>query len=217
MNGVKPLFLLAGGGSQDKSATVRFFSHALMECGRQKPQIAYVGAANGDNAIFFGSIRTLLEEAGAGHIFLLPLAQESIDIASVKQALEQADVVFLSGGEVEDGMHWLKKHGLDSFLWELRGRGKLFLGVSAGSIMMGTYWVRWADPEDDGTAELFDCLGFVPTTFDTHAENEDWKELKTALHLQGSGSRGYGIRWAVWWWWISRVICPYRVGSFFAM
>jgi hypothetical protein len=40
---------------------------------------------------------------------------------------------------------------------------------------------------------LFDCLGFIQTTFDTHAEDEDWKELKAALRLQGPGSKGYGI------------------------
>ncbi len=59
--------------------------------------------------------------------------------------------------------------------------------------MMGTHWVRWDDPEDDATAKLFEYLGFIGATFDTHAEDEDWKELKTALRLQGCGARGYGI------------------------
>lgn len=90
-------------------------------------------------------------------------------------------------------MMWLVRHGLDSFLKELYSNGKLFFGLSAGSIMMGTHWVRWDDPDDDDTASLFDCLGFVPTVFDTHAEDEDWKELKTALRLLGPGAKGYGI------------------------
>jgi hypothetical protein len=60
--------------------------------------------------------------------------------------------------------------------------------------MMGAKWAVWEDEKDDSTARLFDCLGFVSYTFDTHAEDEEWRELKTALTLQGEGARGYGIR-----------------------
>jgi len=59
--------------------------------------------------------------------------------------------------------------------------------------MMGSHWVHWDNAEDDTTASLFDCLGFIPTVFDTHAENENWKELKTALRLLGPGTKGFGI------------------------
>jgi cyanophycinase-like exopeptidase len=142
---------------------------------------------------FYWSVRSLLQEAGAGDVSLLRLATTKVDLASAKRALEASDAIFLSGGEVEDGMRWLELHGLVRFLKEMRSQGKLFLGMSAGSIMMGSHWVHWDDPDDDATAELFDCLGFAPTTFDTHAEDEDWKELKVALKLQGPGTRGYGI------------------------
>jgi hypothetical protein len=59
--------------------------------------------------------------------------------------------------------------------------------------MMGKHWVHWDDENNDDTARLFDCLGFIPAVFDTHAEDEDCKELKTALRLLGPGARGYGI------------------------
>lgn len=193
MNQMKPLFLLAGGRPRDTKSMVLSLSLALKECGREKPMVAYIGTANGDSEIFFIAMKSLLKDAGAGEVRLLRLAKNKADISAARKVLETADVIFLSGGEVEDGMHWLRLHGLIDFLKELRSQGKLFLGMSAGSIMMGAHWVRWEDPDDDKTAELFDCLGFVQTTFDTHAEDEDWKELKMALKLQGPGSQGYGI------------------------
>ena len=193
MNQMKPLFLIAGGHSRSPKSMVPLMAQALNECGRLKPRVAYVGTANGDNKIFYGAMRVLLKEAGAGEVFLLPLAKSKVKLSAVKQELETSDAVFLSGGEVEDGMCWLAQHGLVDFLKELRGKGKLFFGLSAGSIMMGAHWVRWENPDDDSTAELFDCLDFVPTIFDTHAEDEDWKELKMALRLRGSGEHGYGI------------------------
>ena len=59
--------------------------------------------------------------------------------------------------------------------------------------MMSKGWVRWRDPEDDSTAEIFPCLNLVPFYCDTHAEKDDWTELKTALSLDGAGTPGYGL------------------------
>lgn len=192
MNAIKPLYLLAGGNLTDPGSMAPYLSRALKECG-DNPKVAYIGTASGDNPIFFRMIKVLLKRAGAGEVSLAKLAKDNADISSAKSMLEEADAVFISGGEVDDGMHWLEKHVLTAFLNELRDRGKLFFGISAGSIMMGAYWVRWDDPKDDATAKLFKCLGFAGTTFDTHAEDEDWKELKTALRLQGPGAKGCGI------------------------
>ena len=115
------------------------------------------------------------------------------DTQTARRALSEADCVFLAGGEVEDGILGLKKDGLDAFLTELYSNWKMFFGVSAGCIMMGRNWVHWDVENIDDTASLFDCLNFVPFTFDTHCEKEDWKELKCALHLIGPGAIGYGL------------------------
>ena len=193
MNGPQPVFLLAGGDFRNPRSMVPLLARVMRECGKPKPRVAYLGVANGDNLLFFSHIKSLLQAAGAGEVVLIRLAKQRADLATARQVLEAADAVFISGGEVDDGMRWLVQHGLTGFLKELHDRGKLFCGVSAGSIMMGTHWVRWENPRDDATAELFDCLGFVPFIFDTHAEDEDWKELKMALKLRGPGSRGSAI------------------------
>jgi len=79
------------------------------------------------------------------------------------------------------------------FLAELRAAGKPFFGVSAGSIMLARSWVRWSDPRDDATAELFPCLGLAPVLCDTHGEADGWEELRTLQRLAPSGSVSYGI------------------------
>ncbi len=193
MADVKPLYLLAGGGPQRAEREARHIARALSESG-DRPRVAYIGAASGDSILFYKFMKAILHKAGAAEVDLVRLAGARADIPAAKRLLSAADVIFLSGGEVDEGMDWLARHGLVGFLWELRSQGKVFLGVSAGAIMMGSKWVRWEDERDDSTARLFDCLGFVPTTFDTHAEDEDWRELKAALRLQGHGARGYGIR-----------------------
>jgi peptidase E len=189
----KPVFLLAGGNHRHPQSMIPSLTRVIKECGQQKPRVAYLGVASGDNLIFYRIIKSLLKTAGAAEVFLVRLAKSRVNLTAARQALEGADAIFISGGEVDDGIRWLEQHEMVGFLKELYGRGKLFFGVSAGSIMMGTHWVRWENPQDDTTAELFNCLGFIPAIFDTHAEDEDWKELKMALQLKGPGARGYAI------------------------
>ena len=186
-----PAILLAGGRPRDEGSMARMLSKAFGKTA--SPRVAYIGTANGDSLPFFTMMKLMLSRAGAKKVDFVRLAKEKADVAKAKAALEASDVVFLSGGEVEDGINWLKRHRIDDFLRTLYAQGKQFAGVSAGSIMLGSHWVRWDDENDDDTASLFDCLGIVPAIFDTHAENEDWKELDTALKLMGDGARGYGI------------------------
>ena len=186
-----PAILVAGGRPRDPAAMARMMSHAFR--GLQKPVVAYIGTANGDNPAFFLMMKSMLKSAGAGKIVFVHLAKKNPDLVAARNTLSAADVIFLSGGEVEDGMNWLKKHELVGFLKDLYGKGKRFLGVSAGVIMMGMHWVHWDIEGDDSTSKLFDCLAFTPVLFDTHGEDEDWVELKAALKLLGPGSRAYGL------------------------
>ena len=186
-----PALLLAGGRPRDPAAMARMMAGAFE--GIRKPQAAYIGTANGDDTDFFRMMEPLLTQAGAEKVVFVRLAKKKPDLDAAKNILAGSDVIFLAGGEVEEGMNWLKKHGLGDFLKNLYGAGKRFMGVSAGTIMMGTQWVRWEDPEDDGTARLFDCLGIIPALFDVHGEEDDWAELKAALKLTGNGALGYAL------------------------
>jgi hypothetical protein len=79
------------------------------------------------------------------------------------------------------------------FLNDLYRQGKPFFGISAGAIMLAEKWVRWRDPDDDSSAELFPCLGFAPVFCDTHDEAAGWEELRAALSLAEEGVHGYGL------------------------
>ena len=183
--------LVAGGRPRNPRAMARMMSHAFR--GIEKPLVAYIGTANGDSLAFFQMMKAILKDAGAEKVNFVRLAKKNPDLEAARNVLASADVIFLAGGEVEDGMNWLKKHDLTGFLKELYSAGKRFMGVSAGVIMMGTHWVHWDIEGDDSTAKLFDCLAFTPVLFDVHGEDEDWVELKAALKLLGSGARAYGL------------------------
>ena len=140
INNEIPALLLAGGRPRDPSVMIRMMSAAFESI--EKPTAAYIGTANNDNPAFFQMMKALLIKAGAKKVTMVRLAKEKADIDAAKKILSDCDVIFLSGGEVEDGMKWIKKHDLAGYLKNLYIAGRRFMGVSAGVIMMGTHWVR---------------------------------------------------------------------------
>jgi peptidase E len=189
----KPVFLLAGGRGQRGASPDPLLQAVFKECGIPEPSVAYVGAANEDSSQFFGFITSAFKEAGAGKITHALTVPKKADLNKARDILEAADIIFISGGDVEAGMDVLREKELTSFFTGLASRGKPFFGLSAGTIMLAREWVRWRDPDDDSTAEIFPCLGIAPVVCDTHAEGDDWEELKALLKLEKDGTKGYGL------------------------
>jgi cyanophycinase-like exopeptidase len=189
-----PLYLIASGrGSGRARGDDPVLREIVGVVNVPRPTIAYVGAASGDNAAFRVMIGHMLQKAGAGKVVLAPLCGRKADPERATEVLKSAHIVFISGGDVEEGMKVLNETGMIPVLRALARAGKPFFGISAGSIMLASQWVRWTDPDDDASAELFPCLGFAKVLCDTHGEGEGWGELKAMLALCPVGSIGYGI------------------------
>ncbi len=186
------IFLVAGDPGKRGFGKDPLLEAILAQLGLALPSVAYVGAASSDNRIFFLWIAALLKKSGAGAVRLVPLASRRFDPAKSRSILEQADVIFVSGGDVEHGMRVLERTGFAAELKKRHRAGRPFIGLSAGSIMLAERWVRWADARDDATAEPFPCLGLAPLLCDTHAEKDEWEELQVLLRLAGAPV-GYGI------------------------
>ncbi len=185
------MYLIAGGAGSNND---NFIQKGFCETGRRDPSVAYIGTASGDSRRFLNShIFPMLKRAGAGKVTLVPLVGQQSGSEEARNILLESDVVFVSGGEVEDGIRNIPAD-VRVLLRQLCDMGKVFMSVSAGTIMLGIAWPHWDDednaPED---AVLFDCLGFVPTIFDTHCEGEDWVELRKAVSLSPDGFIGFGI------------------------
>ncbi|HUI73077.1 MAG TPA: Type 1 glutamine amidotransferase-like domain-containing protein [Spirochaetia bacterium] len=188
------LFLLAGGRSalRRRGPDVLLVG-ALASAGLTRPRVAYLGVASGDNAAFRAIIGGMLKKAGAAEVVLAPLCGKRGNPEKARDVLGGCDLVFVSGGDVEQGMGVLHQTRMTRYLRALYDAGKPFVGVSAGSIMLAQSWVRWQDPNDDASAQTFPCLGFAPLLCDTHGESEGWQELQALLRLSPNGTLGYGI------------------------
>ncbi len=190
---IKPVYLFAGGRSGNRKKQGALLEGMFRELGIASPSIAYSGTASGDDRSFFRFIVGELTQAGADKVIHAVIVPPAADLTKARSVLEDADIVFISGGDVEAGMDILREKNMLDFIGDLYRQGKPFFGISAGAIMLAQRWVRWSDPDDDSSAGLFPCLGFAPVICDTHDEAAGWEELQAALQLAGDGIRGYGL------------------------
>ncbi len=190
---IKPVFLLAGGRHRASRKPDPLLQAVFREYGIPSPTIAYSGTASGDDRSFFNFIAASFIDAGADKVTHAVIAPEGADIKKARAILKSADIIFVSGGDVEAGIEILREKDMIGFLTDLYRQGKPLFGISAGAIMLAKKWVRWTDPEDDNSAELFPCLDFAPIICDTHDEQGGWEELQAAIMLEKEGGRGYGL------------------------
>ena len=190
---LKPVYLLAGGRARNRQTPNPFIQSVVKESAKELPSVVYIGTASGDDTTFFDSNVRSFRECGAGQVTHALIVPRDANLQKAREIIESADIVYVSGGDVERGMRALVEKDMAGFLKEVYLQGKPFFGNSAGSIMLADEWVRWRNPEDDSTAELFPCLGIAPVICDTHDEEAGWEELKAALTLKQDGTRGYGL------------------------
>jgi hypothetical protein len=169
----KPVWLLAGGPGSRRRGPDPLLLRALSLAGKPSPSVAYVGAPSGDNRAFFLMIAGELKRAGAGDVTLVRLCGRRPDIERARDELARADLVFVTGGDVEEGMRVLETTGTVALL--------------------ARSWVRWRDPHDEASAELFPCLGIADVWCDTHGEAEGWEELASLARIMPDGSVSHGI------------------------
>jgi peptidase E len=189
-------FTLVGGGPGTVLALRRHFKAALAELSRPRPLLAYVGTATDDNRAFYTMIHGMMGATGA-RMKLARIASPKAKLSEARALLEDCDMVFVSGGDVEHGVKVLRDRDMVQPLASLARAGKPFFAISAGSLMLGREWVRFPHEDDESTAEIFPCLDLVPLHMDAHSEDDGWSELRVLmrlLHERGDVDPvGYGL------------------------
>jgi cyanophycinase-like exopeptidase len=195
----KPTTLIAGKFGSRHFGTKPYLADAVRLTGQGKPVALYIGAASGDDRNFGSALATLLKGAGVRKIVWPKLSKGKRKDASVaKDALHEADLVFVGGGDVEAGIDALRDADLVGDLRAAAKRGTVFAGMSAGAIMLGERWIRWPrEGASDDEAETFECLGLAPCAIDTHGEGDGWRETQSFAAVRarelGKKVRAYGV------------------------
>src|ERR1041385_4572614 len=131
---IKPLYLLADSQlffwkSDSNSLTER----VRADLDSSSPKAAYIGASNGDQPEFYSLFVAAMESMKISDCRLVPSQPSREDTAF----LEEADLIVLSGGDVERGWRVFEQNGFKELLPRLRYDGAVLIGVSAGAVQLG--------------------------------------------------------------------------------
>jgi hypothetical protein len=157
-------------------------ARACDELHKERPRVAVTYApASGDPDL----LRFMRERMEA----LFPKAVlETIDEDA--GAILRADLVFVCGGDPSLGARIMDESGVAAQLRAAHARGTPMMGVSAGAILLGSYWAQWPENVDESgetqldATSLVSCVGVVGDhVFDTHNEEDDWDELRIVREL----------------------------------
>jgi cyanophycinase-like exopeptidase len=169
----------------------RAIDSAPMRAGKRKPRVAISYAAVADSLAgrtFMKSFATKMFWGAELVAFHVAGEKSKMDSAKAKTIVEEADIVFLTGGDPVLGARLLVDAGADGWLRDARARGAACIGISAGSIMLGAVWAEWPEEPPPGAkwdgGKLVRCTGVVKDmVLDCHAEEDDWSELKLVSGL----------------------------------
>lgn len=143
---------------------------------------AYLGASNGDAPEFYDLFVAAMNEIGiqkCRHI----QAKPSLDDRTF---LGRADLILLSGGDIERGWDAFQESGLQQKIVERYYAGALLMGVSAGAVQIGLK--GWNETK----RTVFDTFRIVPFVVDVHDE-PSWVRLGQIVPKAGEQARGFGI------------------------
>jgi hypothetical protein len=182
---IKPLYLLADSQllfwkSDSDSLAERL--HADLDT--SNPKAAYVGASNGDQLEFYSLFQAAMESMGISNCRLVPSQPSREDISF----LENAELIVLSGGDVERGWQVFEQNGLKELVPRKRFDGAVLMGVSAGAVQLGLGCLSNA-----AQPKSLDMFRFAPFYVGAHDEENDWWDLRALVNLSQVDTRGIGL------------------------
>jgi hypothetical protein len=149
---------------------------------------AYLGASNGDVPEFYELFVAAMAEVGIRKCRHIPAEPSSDDL----EALDQAHLILLAGGDTLAGWRAFQAAGLPERLSRRYYEGAVLVGISAGAVQLG---LKGREESANGDAESgasFETLRLVPFVIDVHDE-PTWGPLHGLVQGAGELTRGYGI------------------------
>lgn len=182
---IKPLYLLADSQLLFwKTDSDSLAERLRADLDKTNPGAAYIGASNGDQPEFYSLFQAAMETMGISDCRSVPSQPSREDILFI----EDADLIVLSGGDVERGWRTFEQNGLKELLPRKRLDGAILMGLSAGAIQLGLGCLS-----NSAQPKQIDMFRFAPFYVGAHDEGNDWFDLRALVNLSQADIRAIGI------------------------
>jgi hypothetical protein len=182
---IKPLYMFADSQLLFwKDGDSLFLEEIRKQIDSVNPNVAYVGASNGDQPEFYSLFQTAMQGIEVTSCRMIRSNPSEED----RKFLAAADLVLLAGGEVEQGWKVFEESGIKELVTQKRYEGSVLVGISAGAVQLGL-----ATLLEGATMKKLALFQFAPFYVGVHEEASEWWNLRALVNLAGVGARGVGI------------------------
>lgn len=145
-----------------------------------------MGASNNDNPVYYSIFESAVKSIGVTDYRMISASPSEAEVLFV----EQADLILLSGGDVEKGWKAFERSGLKQIIISRYHKGVTLIGISAGAVQLGMFGCAESDTRCEN---LFPTFGLVPFVISAHDEKDNWSGLKKMLSRVEWKINGIGI------------------------
>lgn len=142
--------------------------------GKKKPKALFIPTASGDPFSYIVWFQERYGQELGCDTDVLCLLADKPGISTIRLLIEEADIIYVGGGNTLKMMRLWRKLGVDKMLTKAYSRGAVMCGVSAGAICWFTYGhsdsMAYYNPNDWDYIRV-KGLGFIDTLFCPHFDS----------------------------------------------
>ena len=135
--------LAIGGGDiaalGQKSETYEINKEIVELSEKTNPNLLFIPTASSDSAIFYENIKIYFKKEFNCNVDRLQLIEERPTFDEIKCKIDNADIIYVGGGNTLKMMTIWRRIGVDKLLIEAYEKGKVMCGSSAGGICWFEY------------------------------------------------------------------------------
>jgi len=184
-----------GGGDVSNGDTGRLDRELIALSGKANPNLLFIPTASMDAENYCQIIDTAYSAYGCT-VSSLRLWGEDADPEVAARKIEQADAIYVGGGNTKALVARWQELGVDKALRAFVDSGRPVGGISAGALC----WFRVGNsdwPQFEGIAGVntarLDCLGFVDLVLCPHTLHEEFRMSEFRAMMQGEVGAGVGV------------------------
>lgn len=167
-----------GGGDFRNYKTLSIDQEIVRLTNKTKPSLLFIPTASNDSVIYADAIIKHFTNLGCT-ASVLNLIQNPLLVSDIQQMVQNADIIYVGGGNTLRMMKKWRRLGVDTLLEKARARGAVLCGVSAGSICWFNHGNSDSrkDNNPDASYIKVTALGFINALHCPHYDSEsDRKE-----------------------------------------
>lgn len=192
---MKKLMLIGGGDTGRGNApynTKEIDEEIVKMTGKENPNFLFIGLASSHSDSYYDTMKKIYKDLGCTPVYLKKSnLVNNPDI--VKQKINDADIIYICGGDTVKLLDHVKEYNLESLLKEAYNKGTVLAGMSAGAILLSNK--GFSDSliirEESDKYEFLNGLKFIDLNFCPHYNTDPKKTTDLEEYLSNSNDEVY--------------------------